>query len=265
MPSGLAIMKQDNIFKQPLPQVVDFQFNTDVVDVFPDMIRRSVPGYETIISLLGVLGSEYAQKHSTIYDLGCSLGAATLSLQQQIQHTDVGTDIRYLCIDNSPDMVQQCQQNLQQHIPTANTTVKNKDIRMINYQNASVIIINFTLQFLAPKTRQQLLQRIYKGMLPNGCLILSEKLHHTDNAEQQRLTQWHHAFKRANNYSDLEIAQKRAAIENILIPDTFNTHQQRLHACGFEQVQQWFQCFNFSSIIAIKPSLITSSKATKTT
>jgi tRNA (cmo5U34)-methyltransferase len=136
-----------------------------------------------------------------------------------------------------------------QHINEKGNTI----FRDIDYQQASIVIINFTLQFLAPETRQQLLQRIYKRMLPNGCLILSEKLHDDNHIKQQQLTQWHHAFKRANHYSDLEIAQKRAAIENVLIPDTFATHQQRLENCGFHHIQQWFQCFNFSSLIAIKP------------
>ena len=241
-------MKQDKIFKQPIKQVVDFNFNAEVVDVFPDMIRRSVPGYETIITLLGVMGHKYAQEDSNIYDLGCSLGAATLSLYQQIQLSN----IQFICIDNSEEMLQQCEKNLHAHMPDANITTRCEDIRESNYSNASLVIINFTLQFLSPNDRLQLLKKIYKGMRSGACLVLSEKLQYNDQDKQNSLTEWHHEFKRANHYSDLEIAQKRTAIENVLIPDTAETHLQRLNDCGFKQVHQWFQCFTFSSFIAIK-------------
>jgi len=242
-------MKQDEIFKQPIKQLVDFNFNTEVVDVFPDMIRRSVPGYETIIALLGVMGHKYAQEGSNIYDLGCSLGAATLSVYQQIQQPNV----RYICIDNSEEMIQQCKANLLQHMPNTDVAVRCEDIRKSDYVDASLVIINFTLQFLSPIDRLQLLQNIYAGMRPGACLVLSEKLHYNDQDKQNHLTELHHEFKRTNHYSDLEIAQKRTALENVLVPDTPEAHLQRLKDCGFKHSHQWFQCFTFSSFIAIKP------------
>ena len=113
-------------------------------------------------------------------------------------------------------------------------------------------MVNFTLQFLAPEARLALLARIYEGLLPNGVLVLSEKLIFESIIENQHQIDWHHNFKRANGYSDLEISQKRAAIENVMIPDTFEKHQQRLQQAGFEQSYQWFQSFNFASMVAIK-------------
>ncbi len=108
-------MKQDSLYSQPRKQVVDFVFDDAVVDVFPDMIRRSVPGYENIIALLGILGNQYAQPDSTVYDLGCSLGASTLSLYQQIQEHN----IQYISVDNAPAMVEKCSANLQKHMPNS--------------------------------------------------------------------------------------------------------------------------------------------------
>jgi tRNA (cmo5U34)-methyltransferase len=240
-------MKQDKIFADS-KQIVDFAFDEAVADVFPDMIRRSVPGYETVISLLGVIASQYAKKHTRVYDLGCSLGAATLSMHRQTRTLD----LEHICIDNSESMIKRCQSRLHRHMPEANLKLLCEDIENTVISNASIVVVNFTLQFLPPQTRLALLQNIYQGLLPGGVLVLSEKLVFEDSEENQHQIKWHHAFKSANGYSDLEISQKRAAIENVLIPDTLQQHQQRLTEAGFDKTYQWFQSFNFASLISIK-------------
>lgn len=240
-------MKKDNLFANN-QQVVDFAFDDSVADVFPDMIRRSVPGYETVISLLGVLANQYAQEHTKVYDLGCSLGAATLSIHQQTR----SLNLEHVCIDNSQAMVKRCASRLKRHMPDTPLAVLCEDIEQSKISNASVVVINFTLQFLAPEARLALLQNVYDGLLPKGILILSEKLVFESDTENQNQIDWHHNFKRANGYSDLEISQKRAAIENVMIPDSFEQHQKRLKEVGFDQSYQWFQSFNFASIVAIK-------------
>ena len=240
-------MKQDKIFANS-QQVVDFAFDDSVADVFPDMIRRSVPGYETVIALLAVLANQYAQNNSRIYDLGCSLGAATLSMHQQTRTLD----LEHICIDNSKAMIKRCESRLERLMPEANLQLFCEDIENAEINDASVVVVNFTLQFLAPDARLALLKKIYDGLLPNGVLVLSEKLVFENGVENQHQIDWHHNFKRANGYSDLEISQKRADIENVMIPDTFQQHQQRLLQAGFEESYQWFQSFNFASLVAIK-------------
>lgn len=240
-------MKKDNLFAKN-QQVVDFAFDDAVADVFPDMIRRSVPGYETVISLLGVLANKYAQDKTKIYDLGCSLGASTLSIHQQTR----SLNLKHICIDNSEAMVKRCVSRLQRHMPETPLDVRCEDIERTEISNASVVVINFTLQFLAPEKRFALLKKIHDGLLPNGVLILSEKLKFENELENHRQIDWHHNFKRANGYSDLEISQKRAAIEYVMIPDSFEEHQKRLQQVGFEESYQWFQSFNFVSMVAIK-------------
>ncbi len=242
-------MKQDILFNNP-QQVVDFAFDDAVADVFPDMIRRSVPGYETVISLLGVLAEQYAQPNTKVYDLGCSLGVATLSMHRQTRTLG----LEHICVDNSEAMVKRCTSRLKRHMPDADLTVVCDNIEDIEINNASLVVVNFTLQFLAPEIRLALLKKIYKGLLPNGALVLSEKLIFEDDAENQAQIKWHHTFKSANGYSDLEISQKRVAIENVMIPDSVETHQQRLLQAGFDESYQWFQAFNFASLIAIKNS-----------
>lgn len=241
-------MSRDSLYRQPRNQVVDFVFDDAVADVFPDMIRRSAPGYETIISLLGILGHHYAQADSRVYDLGCSLGASTLSLYQQIE----AKRVEFIAVDNASAMVEQCELNLQKHMPDSDHHVICQDIQDITISDASVVVINFTLQFLPVEARKKLLRHIYEGLLPGGCLILSEKIQFDNAQKQASMTDWHHAFKRANHYSDMEISQKRSAIENVLIPETANVHLQRLTDSGFTTVEQWFQCFSFAAFIAIK-------------
>lgn len=240
-------MKQDTLFANN-QQVVDFSFDDAVADVFPDMIRRSVPGYDAVISQLGVLAKHYAQPNTTIYDLGSSLGAATLSMYRQTSDLN----IKHICIDNSNPMVKRCQSRLQRHMPDADLQVVCENIEETEIKNASLVVINFTLQFLPPESRLTLLKKIYKGLLPKGVLILSEKLIFKDEKENQLQIDWHLSSKRANGYSDMEISQKRAALENVMIPDTFEEHLQRLEDSGFSHAYRWFQSFNFASLIALK-------------
>lgn len=242
--------KRDALFAEPLSQVGDFVFDAKVVEVFPDMINRSVPGYQSILQGIGQWAQRLVQPHSRVYDLGCSLGAATLSMRQQLVNRD-GVDI--IAIDNSTAMVERCQLHLDGYRSAVPVQVRCEDIRHSDISNASLVVMNFTLQFVPPEQRQQLLERIYAGLKPGGALILSEKFRAEDAAMDALLVDLHHEFKRANGYSELEIAQKRAAIENVMRIDTLSTHQQRLQQIGFKLPQVWFQCYNFASLIAIKP------------
>lgn len=241
----------DRIFAQPLAQVPDFAFNEDVVRVFPDMIKRSVPGYPTIVENLGVLAAQFAQPDTVLYDLGSSLGAVTQALRRHVRSE--GCEV--IAIDNSSAMVERCREYLnaqnsmfQELLPVQ---VIEGDILALEFKPASVVALNFTLQFIAPEQRLILLGRIRDALVPGGALILSEKLRFDDEQEHALLTDLHIALKRANGYSDLEIAQKRSAIENVMKPDSLEEHRQRLLAAGFSKVVPWFQCLNFTSLIAL--------------
>lgn len=228
--------------------IVDFAFDETVAKVFPDMIRRSVPGYETIIALTGLVAEQYVQPNSQCYDLGCSLGAATLAMRSRIQQPGC----RIIAVDNAEAMTRRCQQHVREAGESIETDVICADIQDVTIQSASVVVLNFTLQFIQPTARLELLQNIYKGMRPGGALLLSEKIVFADAGEQQRMEALHFAFKKANGYSDLEISQKRSALENVLIPDTLEQHEERLHAAGFSSMDVWFRCMNFVSLLAVK-------------
>ncbi len=239
---------KDTIFSAPIDKIGDFTFDERVVEVFPDMIQRSVPGYSNIISAIGMLAERFVKPNTQVYDLGCSLGAATLSMRRHIQQE--GCNI--VAVDNSHAMVERCKLHVNAYRSDTPVEVIEADIRDIEIENASMVVLNFTLQFLSPEDRYSLIEKIYAGLRPGGILIVSEKFVFSNESAHELLIDLHHDFKRANGYSELEISQKRSAIENVMRPDSIETHKARFTKLGFSSFEVWFQCFNFGSMFAIK-------------
>ncbi len=236
---------RDEVFANPIHDLVDFAFDQRVASAFPDMIRRSVPGYDSLIPLLGLLAARHAQQGSVIYDLGCSLGAGLLATQHALK--TFHKDVTLIGVDNAPAMLERAHETFGKSV-----TLRCEDIREIDLHNASVVLLNFTLQFVPLIDRLTLLERIHDALRPGGVLLLSEKLAFERTDEEEWMNAAHLDFKRANGYSELEIAQKRSALENVLIPETENTHLERLHHAGFATAQRWFQALNFVGLIAHK-------------
>lgn len=230
-----------------------FAFDDQVASVFEDMINRSVPGYSTIISMIGVLAERYCGAGSTIYDLGASLGGASFAVAQQLPHDDY----RVIAIDNSEAMTSRLSAKLAAlgeigGKETSRIECRQEDLRDSKIEDASMVILNFTLQFIEPVAREALMRKIYDGMRPGGLLIISEKIQFPDPALNELFIDLYHRFKETQGYSKLEISQKRAALENVLIPETLTAHRERLNGAGFHSVDTWFQCFNFASMVAFK-------------
>lgn len=236
----------DRIYADPRDEVADFAFDRQVARVFPDMIRRSVPGYDTVIDMTAVLAARYVQDGSRCYDLGCSLGASLLAMHRGLQ----AEDCRLIGVDNSVEMLQQAKSYLPLEDTRATIELRCADVTEVEISNASMVVLNFTLQFIAPPQRLQLLSRIRRGLLPGGILLLSEKISFDDPRREALQIEMHHAFKHANGYATLEISQKRNALENVLIPETIGLHRERLAQAGFQRSERWFQCFNFVSLVA---------------
>lgn len=238
---------RDQIYAQS-QQVKDFTFDNSVVEVFPDMIQRSVPGYSTIISTIEKLTENFHQADSRLYDLGCSLGAATLSMRKAV--TKPGCEI--IGLDNSEAMVERCRLHIGAYKSDVPVSIELADILDYPLKNASVVVMNFTLQFIPKEQRQDLINRIYQSLKPNGLLIVSEKLKWENQIIHNVINDLHLDFKRTNGYSELEISQKRSAIENVMKIDSEQDHLERFKAAGFENASIWYQCFNFSSFVAVK-------------
>lgn len=238
----------DLIYSNAHAQVKDFTFDAQVVEVFPDMISRSVPGYNTIIETIGRLSQRYATQDSNIYDLGCSLGAATLAMRRAI----TADNCFIIGIDNSPAMVERCKSHISAFKGKTPVEIIQGNIQDTLIENASMVVLNFTLQFIDKSQRQTLINKIAQGLNPGGLLVLSEKITQDDDITRELLIDLHHDFKKANGYSELEVAQKRTALENVMRTDNLDTHIDRLTNAGFSHVSPWFQCFNFFSLVAIK-------------
>lgn len=241
-------MKKDNIYSDPRQSIGQFRFDDHVSAVFSDMIHRSVPGYDLTLEMIGVIARQYGRPDSHCYDLGCSLGASTLAIRHNLQ----GDNCRIIAVDNSPAMIEKCTRNIHRDSGVVPVDVILADVQTVEFERAAISVLNFTLQFIDPSQRLPLLTSVAQATLPGGVLVLSEKIKCEEEREQQVLTDLHHRFKSSRDYSDLEIAQKRTALEDVLVPDTLETHRTRLLAAGFSQALVWFQCFTFVSLIAIR-------------
>lgn len=236
---------RDRVFAKPLTDVKAFEFNEGVADVFTDMISRSVPGYELMLHLIGLYADIFVTDNSRIYDLGCSLGDATLIAERQTRDRERSI----IAVDLSEPMIQRCRQ---QHGSHQDIEWLCEDLKSIELGNASLVILNLTLQFLPPEERFEQLQRVYRGLNKGGVLVLSEKVTFQSPAENQRMIELHQAFKKSQGYSELEISQKRTALEQVMQPDDNDFHRQRLLDIGFSEAYQCLRFFNFVSFLAIK-------------
>ena len=245
-------MEKDQIYAGDKTGDTPFRFDESVARVFPDMLQRSIPGYAASLEAIGSLAARYVQAGSRCYDLGCSLGAATLAMRQGIR----APDCEIVAIDNSPAMIERCREVIaaddEANPGRSPVRLLLGDICEAAIENASMVVLNYTLQFLDPPARDQLIQRIATGLLDGGLLVLSEKVVDDDPHMEQLLVDLHHEHKRRNAYSELEISRKRAALENVLVPETVAAHRKRLAGAGFEHTGVWLRYFNFVSIVAIK-------------
>ena len=241
-------MTTDKIFAQPLEQVPDFRFDENVAEVFEDMLHRSIPNYAPMVEMLRLMAERCVTPGSNVYDLGCSLGACALSMASGIKNPGC----RVYAVDNSPAMITRCQEKIKAAKPNVPIEPLCGDIRNIEIRDASMVVLNFTLQFVPVSDRDALIKNIYAGMRHGGLLVLSEKVNIDDVAAGALINDLHRIWKKDNGYSDLEIDQKRAALEKVLIPETALAHHGRLLRAGFRHSAQWFQCFNFVSMLAFK-------------
>lgn len=240
-------MEKDRIFAQKMSPVESFKFDERVVRVFDDMLVRSVPLYAESVRNQALLTERFYQNGTAVYDLGCSNG----NLGRMILEEFSGRKLLMVAVDSSRAMIDKYGERLdgteRQSVRLVCDTVEN-----ISISQASVVIVNLTLQFLAPERRDDLVNEIYRGLVPGGILLLTEKTVH-ENAMFNRLQEdFYKNFKRENGYSELEISQKRDALEKVLIPETVEIHEKRIRKAGFDNFCVWLKWFNFVSMMAVK-------------
>ncbi len=241
-------MGRDTIYRTPRTPVLPFEFDAAVADVFDDMINRSVPMYGEIIRRQAQLVERSCRPGTRVYDLGCATGNLAMAL---CEHMPAGA-FEMVAVDSSRPMLDIFERRLRDAGRSAGITPMCSDIRQVNMDRAGVVVVNFTLQFLPPADREALIQRSYEALVPGGILLFSEKTMHPNQALSDLQVDFYYRFKRENGYSDLEISQKREALENVLVPETVETHHDRLRRCGFSGIDIWMKWFNFCSWIAAK-------------
>lgn len=234
---------KDRLFSEPYSHIKAFAFDEKVVAVFPDMIKRSVPGYDTILKGTAMLAMSHVQTNTQVYDLGASLGAVSLTIDQAIGPQSV----RIHAVDNSPPMIDSLTKQLSTLALHNQIQPHCADVAGFPMSNASMVVSNFTLQFMPVTARAGVCEAVYQALNPGGVLVLSEKIQ-----SSQTMIDYYHGYKKVNGYSDMEIAQKRQALEDSLKPDSLDTWQQRLRQAGFQHIEVWFKAFNFVSMVAIK-------------
>ena len=241
------VTQKDRVYVRPRAEIEDFRFDQKVANVFQDMAERSIPGYRLLLDLIGTITRNYATPATNLYDLGCSLGAGTIQLQKNSPE-----NCQVIGVDSSEAMIKNCIVNLKKEGLETKTEIRRENIEATSIENASIILLNWTLQFIENDSRNHLIRNIYASLNKGGVLILSEKISSNSEEEQKTFGNLHELFKQEKGYSLLEIAQKRKAIEKVLIPDTEQRHHKRLEQAGFKKILKYFQSLNFVSFLAIK-------------
>lgn len=239
---------KDKIYSSPLDQITPFEFDENVVNVFDDMINRSVPYYSEIVKRQAQLAAHFYNQDTIVLDLGCSHGNFGIALAAEMGQND----FRVSAIDNSEPMVIKYKDRLIKSGLSEKISVTCSDIRDVNIKNASVVVMNLTLQFLPETDRAEFIKRIHDALNPGGVFLITEKIHHKDELLDQLEQTFYYRFKKENGYSELEISQKREALENVLVPDTLEQHMERFEKAGFSHTAIWHKWFNFCSFICVK-------------
>lgn len=227
----------------------DFDFNERVVEVFDDMLDRSIPFYHDVIGQTARLLGDHLEEGDTVCDLGCATGSALLKFVRLLDDRH----FRFIGIDSSRPMLDKARLKAEFYDAQNQISFEQEDIATLERPGTGAFIVNYTLQFIRPVLRPTLIRRLYDNLKPRGLLILSEKTILPDKRLNRSFIDIYHDFKRERGYSELEIARKREALENILIPFTVEENRAMLQQSGFEPVTTFFQWFNFTSFIAIKP------------
>ncbi len=240
--------EDDKVFVQPLSAVPDFKFGENVVRVFDDMVSRSVPFYDEIQRMIGEQVVDFATPGTNIYDLGCSTGTTLMGIDPILPE-----NVHFIGIDNSAEMVERCRKNFIEAGVKRKYEIQYGDLNSgVKLENASVVILCLTLQFVRPLYREELVKSICSQLNDNGCLILIEKVLGEDSLFNRLFIKYYYDMKRRHNYSDMEISQKREALENVLIPYRLSENLTMLQRCGFNSTEVFFKWYNFTGVIAKK-------------
>jgi len=240
-------MQKDDLFNSRAV-TEDFTFDARVAEVFDDMLNRSIPFYGAVIDSMAELLLQKVPDGSTICDLGCSTGTTLLELSRRL----TGKNLRFLGIDNAPPMIEKARRKSDMYSKSPIMEFIEDDITRAPLPTAHAFICNYTMQFIRPIARPQIVGRIFKQLPPGGLFFVSEKIINHDKKLNRLFIEIYHRFKRRQGYSELEISAKREALENVLVPFSIDENLDLIRQAGFTSVEPFFQWFNFASFVAVK-------------
>lgn len=244
-------MKKDKIFAEKTQAIGDFHFGEKTAEVFEDMLDRSIPMYRELQRMLGEIAAEFAVEGTNVYDLGCSNGITLDTLSTAI--SGAGKQVQLVGVDYSQAMLDKAAQRFSEKPEQDRPKLVLADLNEgCTIENASVVLLNLTLQFVRPLFRDRLLSTIFNGMNENGCVILVEKVLGNDSLFNRLFIKFYYDMKRRNDYSETEIAQKREALENVLIPYRIDENFELLKRNGFGSADVFFKWYNFTGLIGVK-------------
>ncbi|OGL47547.1 MAG: carboxy-S-adenosyl-L-methionine synthase CmoA [Candidatus Schekmanbacteria bacterium RBG_16_38_10] len=242
------MVKKDKIFSKKAKRVSDFNFGKETAEVFDDMLDRSIPLYRELQKMIGEVASEFAVDGTNVYDLGCSTGITINNLYNAIDK-----DVKYIGVDYSQAMLDKCRERFEKIKFSKEYKLICADLNQgVSINNASVVVLNLTLQFVRPLYRDILIRDIYTGLNQQGCFIIVEKVLGNDSTFNRLFIKFYYDMKKKNGYSETEISQKREALENVLIPYRFDENKDLLIRNGFSSLDIFYKWYNFCGLIAIK-------------
>ncbi len=242
------IAMRDEIYRRKLEKIEPFQFNEKVAHAFNDMASRSIPLYWESQTALAKLVCQSYKKKGIVYDLGCSTGNSLKAILGE----PGGRQIKMVGIDNSFSMCRQARLNIDLFVEASQIPIICQDILLANLKNTEIVILNYVCQFFRPDEKKLLIKKIYDALPKSGLLIICEKLEIEDANMSQMFTKLYYDFKESKGYSQLEISQKRDALENVLQPLSLSDLSRLLKSSGFSSWEVFFKWFNFAGIVAIK-------------
>jgi tRNA (cmo5U34)-methyltransferase len=253
-------VKKDRIFLDPEKGATPFEFNAEVAEVFDDMLERSIPFYAHQQTMIVDLCKKLWIPGTLIYDLGCSTATTLIRLSRELPSA------RLVGYDSSLPMLDRAKRNLEDNHLHARIDLRRGDLNGpstdLALRDASIAIMGWTLQFVRPDKRYDLVRSIYAALADEGVLIVTEKIL-TNGAQVDPLfIHLYHEYKRGRGYADAEIARKREALENVLVPYRLEDNLELFRGGGFEVVETFFQWFNFAGFLCVKkPATIKLSKS----
>ena len=233
---------KDNIFNKPIKK--QFEFDEEVAGVFDDMLLRSVPFYKENIKLQIDILKNLLENKDKVIDLGSSTGTFLIELSKQKEN------LQLIGIDNSGAMIKKAKQKARAFGSSAEFI--EADFLEYDLNGAKAIVANYTIQFIRPLKREKLVQKIYNSLEKDGIFLMSEKLITENKQLNKIMIDIYYNFKKEKGYSEYEIAQKREALENVLIPYTMNENIEMLKNAGFKDIDVIFRWNNFATFIAFK-------------